>query len=68
MATRNTLKQYARDQLIDRIECLEHNNAVLSEALDNQYHNATKLLDDMNIFNEQYKKAKCCKIEREVSE
>lgn len=68
MATRNTLKQYTKDQLIDRIECLEHNNAVLSEALDNQYHNAMKLLEDMNVFKEQYKNAKRCEIGSEVSE
>lgn len=68
MATRSTLMNYTKEQLIDRIECLEHNNAVLTETVDIQYRNAMKLFEDMNIYNEQHKKAKRCTLKSEVSE
>lgn len=58
MVTRSTLMGYTKAQLIDRIECLEHNNAVLSESLDQQYSNAIKLLAGMDILNATYQKAK----------
>lgn len=64
MATRSTLMGYTKEQLVDRIECLEHNNAVPSESLDQQYNNAVKLLAGMDMRNTTYQKAKKHSLER----
>lgn len=59
---RTTLKGYTKDQLIDYIECLEHNNKVLLETIDNQYRNATKLLNTTEAQIEYMTKFKAIKI------
>lgn len=68
MANRNTLRGYTKEQLIDRIECLEHNNAVLSESIDQQYNNAIKLLAGMDILNATYENAKKHSLESDTAE
>lgn len=59
---------YTKEQLVDRIECLEHNNAVLTESLDQQYNNAIKLLAGMDILNATYQKAKKHSLESATAE
>lgn len=58
MPKRSTLQNYTKSQLIDIIECLQHNNNVLSQGLDQQYYNALKIINEMNIFNETYTRCK----------
>ena len=53
------LQNNTKAQLIDIVLCLQHNNGVLEQTLDQQYHNnALKLLEEMNIFNIAYKECK----------
>ena len=58
MKKKSTLQNYTKVQLIDIVLCLQHNNEVLEQTLDQQYHNALKLLEEMNIFNIAYKECK----------
>ena len=58
MKKKSTLQNYTKVQLIDIVLCLQHNNEVFEQTLDQQYHNALKLLEEMNIFNIAYKECK----------
>ena len=58
MKKRSTLQNYTKTQLIDMVECLEHNNEVLRQTLDQQYYNALKIIEEMNLFNSTYQKCK----------
>ncbi|MEG0365545.1 MAG: hypothetical protein RR585_01825 [Coprobacillus sp.] len=53
--TRNTLSNWSKEDLIDHVMCLEHNNKVLKENFDIQYKNCIKILDDMKLINDIYK-------------
>lgn len=55
---KSTLMNYTKEQLVEHIMCLEHNNNVLEENFNRQYENCMKLLNDMNLINDTYKNRK----------
>lgn len=52
------LLRYSRKDLAEKCEILENNNSVLIGRFEIQYQNCMKLIDDMNLLNEEFKKAK----------
>lgn len=53
--TRNTLMHWRKEDLVEHILCLEHNNNVLHETFEQQYKNCMQLIDDMNLINDTLK-------------
>jgi hypothetical protein len=49
-----TLMGYTKQQLIEFIRILEHNNESMKITLEMQYRNCIKIFEDMNLFNETY--------------
>lgn len=45
--TRNTLLTWKKDELINYIECCEHNERVMAETLKQQANNFEKMLNDL---------------------
>ena len=51
---KSTLMNYTKEQLVDYIMCLEHNNNVLEQNFEQQYINCMRMLDDMKLVNDTY--------------
>jgi hypothetical protein len=52
---KSTLMGYTKEQLVDYVMCLEHNNNVMEQNFNQQYKNCLELVNQMNIFNDAYK-------------
>ena len=45
--SRNTLKKWTKDELINYIECCEYNERVMAETLQQQARNFEKMIDNL---------------------
>lgn len=52
-----TLLRYSRQDLAERCAILESNNKILKEKFEIQYQNCMKIVNDMSLLNETFKKA-----------
>ena len=57
-ANKNTLMKLAKEELVERILCLEHNNDSLRKTIDVQYNNSMKIFNGMLELKEINKKEK----------
>lgn len=55
---RATLMHKTKEELIDYIICLEHNNNVLQESFEVQYQNCVKIIDEIIGITKRYKESK----------
>ena len=55
---KRTLMNWSKEELIERVMCLEHNNAAQAESFEIQYQNCMKMIDDMNLLNDGLKAAR----------
>ncbi|BAK99731.1 hypothetical protein OBV_25330 [Oscillibacter valericigenes Sjm18-20] len=53
-----TLMNWSKKDLVDRVMCLEHNNAAQAESFEIQYRNCMKMVEDMNLLNDRLKEAR----------
>lgn len=56
--SRATLMSYSKSDLVEYCLCLENNREVLRKALDTQYYNCMKMIDEMKLFNKSFVEAK----------
>lgn len=55
---RGTLMGYSKQELVDHYLILANNNRVLRANFEVQYKNCMKIVDDMNLLNDEYKKSR----------
>lgn len=55
---KRTLTNWSKEALVERVMCLEHNNAAQAESFEIQYQNCMKMIDDMNLLNDRLKEAR----------
>jgi len=55
---KRTLMGWTKEALVERVMCLEHNNAAQAESFEIQYQNCMKMVDDMNLLNDGLKAAR----------
>lgn len=58
---KRTLMAKSKEELVDHIMCLEHNNTAMAESFEIQYQNCMKIVEDMNLLNDTLKKARLLK-------
>jgi len=58
MHKKETLMRWSKEDLVEHIMCLEHNNAAQAESFETQYQNCMKMIDDMNLLNDGLKAAR----------
>jgi hypothetical protein len=55
MTKSSLMSHYTKEELADLVIMHEKNAKVLNETIDQQYRNAMKLLEDMNVMNKTHK-------------
>lgn len=54
--THETLMNKSKKELVEHIICLEHNLNAVKINFENQYKNCLRIVEDMNILNDTFKK------------
>lgn len=57
---RSTLMQMKKEELVEYVMCLEHNNAAMAESFEIQNQNCMQMIADMNLLNDTMKKSCGC--------